>query len=900
MRVKRVGKYAFRVAHLNNHGLRLVKVVILDIQNNHTRNFVDRKMRNDNKIQKSKDFDNSLMELHRHGGAYQRAASQVYALLGKVTTDADNPFEGLKLTKYGETRIKKCWKYDLSKFCRLITIRDNGCTFLCFVGKHSECDKWLEKNRGLNIKVRCDTQPVPTFESIDINDATDRLHGMSNTLIGQSMDSIKASLIEKLMIGIPSSLVCDLKEVTSLTDDNKILELVSQVESDIQGTAILDTLMLLRDGQLQKAEDRIDVFIENLQSITESSNIIDSEFFQTISIDSKHYQELIKHYSKTKNYKDWMLFMHPDQEQFVNAKYSGPSKMSGVSGSGKTCVVVKRAIHLAELYPKEKVLVLTLNRSLATLISDLVNTAATRKSLRKRIKVLPFFSICQDLLKEFEPKNWKLYDDVTWKIEEHIDEVWIEYYRCELNNHDAKVMQKVHDSLIARGIDAESYIREEFDWIRSATSPNSRSDYLKMQRTGRSYQLDESFRRLLLDGLMSWEKKMRDIGVIDYLGLSTALYHYIEKIKPEYRSILIDESQDFGTIELEIIRALVSHEENDLFFCGDAAQQVSSKHQNFKKANISISMSKKLLRNYRNSREILTAAYNVLVNNFSDGVIDNKEFEVLDPSFGYFNGPVPLLLMGESLSQEIAAARYYIDQELMHDSSQKACLVFCGYTLHELQIFGGRLGLPVLDGKRGIEGENLFISDLENSKGFEFQYICILNCSATVIPYPERPEGEQFRDLARLYVAMTRARTQLILSYTGKPSDFLRAEKEDFLEDTWLDYLSITSSELKLKCVPRKLEETRRVDNEIQFAKMTGEQFLYTDKAIGLNSDLIGKIRVLISGKQHTENRRRVKWRNFSDASVDIKGSGVASAVARKQFGKDLESFNLLISKYLI
>jgi hypothetical protein len=57
----------------------------------------------------------------------------------------------------------------------------------------------------------------------------------------------------------------------------------------------------------------------------------------------------------------------------------------------------------------------------------------------------------------------------------------------------------VHDSLIARNVNAERYIREEFDWIRSALPPARRKDYLDIKRTGRNYGLEANYRRPLID-----------------------------------------------------------------------------------------------------------------------------------------------------------------------------------------------------------------------------------------------------------------------------------------------------------------------------------------------------------------------------------------------------------------
>ncbi len=70
----------------------------------------------------------------------------------------------------------------------------------------------------------------------------------------------------------------------------------------------------------------------------------------------------------------------------------------------------------------------------------------------------------------------------------------------------------------------------------------------------------------ILDCLYYWEEKMKFVGAIDYLGLTNMLYEHIDKIEPKYAYILVDEVQDFGTIELKIVRKLVEYGENDLFF----------------------------------------------------------------------------------------------------------------------------------------------------------------------------------------------------------------------------------------------------------------------------------------------------------------------------------------------
>src|SRR6201995_2500797 len=110
--------------------------------------------------------------------------------------------------------------------------------------------------------------------------------------------------------------------------------------------------------------------------------------------------------------------------------------------------------------------------------------------------------------------------------------------------------------------------------MRSAVGRDRRADYISIARQGRGYKILEQHRAAILEGLTGWERKMSAVGVIDYMGLVTAVTRHVEKIMPRYRSILVDEAQDFGSVELSILRRLAKPDKNDLFLCGDAAQSI--------------------------------------------------------------------------------------------------------------------------------------------------------------------------------------------------------------------------------------------------------------------------------------------------------------------------------------
>src|SRR3546814_647264 len=47
---------------------------------------------------------------------------------------------------------------------------------------------------------------------------------------------------------------------------------------------------------------------------------------------------------------EWMIFLHPDQRSVVQQRYSGPARVRGSAGTGKTVVALHRAAELAQRY----------------------------------------------------------------------------------------------------------------------------------------------------------------------------------------------------------------------------------------------------------------------------------------------------------------------------------------------------------------------------------------------------------------------------------------------------------------------------------------------------------------------------------------------------------------------
>lgn len=837
----------------------------------------------------NKDYLTSLKKLNSKGGHFTRAVRRAKI----IQTDLGN--EGLvamskhNRTNNGETRIKNCIKFDLQNGCRLITtkIKDHIC-FL-FAGKHDDCDRFLETNKGM---VWTYDESSKELLPVLVSSAGNRVHGDSDFAPGLLFSRLSARYIEHLFHNLSNLLVRSLKRLESDFEDNDLEDICEDIQDELQAEAVMDTFLHLRAGKVDEAKSRIGLYLDDL---VEVDKVSEQEIKESVSNDQviklgDFDAEDLELFLNGKNWYEWMLFMHPQQREVMELDFSGPARLLGVSGSGKTCVAVRRAVRLAKQYEGEKVLIVTINRALSKLIKDLVDVQfSDEENGRDRIEVKSFRELCKDLLLEFEPEIELWLNDFADTHGESVVTIWEEFYNRENNNDDASVLMDIHQSLLSRSVNPQAYLNQEFDWIRSAIWLEEREEYLNLRREGRKEQMGPEYRESILQGLTAWEDKMYAIGVSDDLNLLKYLKEHFDKIRPRYRSIIVDELQDFGTSELTLIRKLAKEQENDLFLCGDIVQKVHAKHQQITKAGIRIAPNnyKKIVKNYRNSREILEAADAVLRNNIQNEDFASEDYEVLVPEYANFSSPKPFLREADNLAEEFIYSLNYLKEML--SEKQKGCIAICGYDYYDVLKISEEFNLPSLSSEIVLESNNIFISDLEQTKGFEFDYMIIINCSLGSFPTIGIPEGERFREISKLYVAMTRAKRELVISYADKPSSLFEfvGSADLFTEISWDEYLKIDPEEYDFP-------EPSSSYSSKDFLLMIGLKFVYNEKAIGLSVDLQKKIIDLVDGYSTKKRGNEVSWRTFGDLK-NYCSSSINNAHLSNLFGptvfKELQDF---------
>lgn len=764
-----------------------------------------------------KPFQKQLMKLERAGGGASMACQQVYSAINNWRHRIQAT---LPRTKHGETRIPHAVKYDLHGHHRLVTIEHENARLLICVGSHDDVDRWLDTNRGAQFVVNKRGQveftrveaAAPNLE--DLQDAIPEARLLGGPVLGQLPPQALASL------GLSETLRLFFDHLITferLIENESLWQVMHAQEyvNDSQRSATLDAIDHLRHGRLSQAIARIEAYageataepvevVAALASGTASDNVVNL----TALTDAE-----FEHRFRNSSYAEWLLFLHPDQQKHVDASHSGPARLLGVSGSGKTCVLVHRASVLAARYPGERILILVLNESLRQLLVRLVEHLCP-ETQRNQIEVMRIYDYCHGVVKAIDPNA--LINLVDEQSGEDLAKCWLDFTG---KKHAKEQSATLRANIKAMNVDPWGYLHDELIWVRSGTgaSKSERNAYLTAERQGRSlpfpvfhrtrfhpYQANTTTgfrpdtRVQVLDLLKDYEEYMADGGLLDEDGVALLAYGYRDLIQRHAplraRCVLVDESQDCSTIQLGVISRIPTADTDGLMLVGDPVQKVFPRQQQLKPAGIDIrGRAARLNVNYRNTRQILDAAYPIIETYRSISPVTDDE--ALKPELACRTGPRPRLVVCKTAEEQWECVEFLV-RHLRETGSSSLCV---GSPRPAIELPPRRGGVrppttkPLVDKHllaicdrnswpvRGIEGkaklealaESVVGARFEDMKGFEFKNVLLVDLQDRPLLPDSIPLKEQWRVAFQLYVAMTRAQEGLWLFAVQKASRLL-------------------------------------------------------------------------------------------------------------------------------
>lgn len=695
-------------------------------------------MTNQVKVAISTDFLTAFARLPR------AVQNKVTEFINKFRNNPRSP--GINYEKLNKGIDKKICSVRIDDTYRGIVVREEetGVYLLLWVDHHDEAYDWAARKR---CEVNKNTGAVQIFD----------IQKVEETVPVNAIDGLFNHISDKdlLELGVPEE---QLSFIRALPDKKAFIDAKASIPQDAfenlswitEGIPLTEVLEYAREDRGGEAAGSISDALDAPVSL-KSFVIVEGE------------DELKKIMAEP--LEKWRVFLHPTQRKIVNKEYSGPARVLGGAGTGKTVVAMHRAKHLATQLPSTgRILFTTFTANLADDIRENLKKICTRDELRK-IEVINLDAWVNQYLRESGFSAQITYDDIP--------KLW------------EKALLMANASL---PFDIGFY---EEEWNRVVISQEALSldKYVKASRNGRGTRLDRRKRMLVWKVFEAYQNLMKENKVRD---INTAMYESrklleAEGKQPRYDSVIVDEGQDFSDNAYRLLRALAGEEHNnDIFIVGDSHQRIYRNKPVLSKCGISVRGRSSILKiNYRTTEEIRKYAF-ALLNGISFDDLDDG-MDLGDRCQSLTHGDKPVIKVFRDANGEL---EYLIDEiNALQNSGVKLsdiCVVARTRKLVEDYIAQfTRAGIRSYAIKRNKTDDRNFdglrVATMHRVKGLEFQYVFIVAVNNRVVPLPAAinktdavSEAESIAsEKCLLYVALTRAQKGAYITCYGKKSEFL-------------------------------------------------------------------------------------------------------------------------------
>ncbi|MGO2312894.1 MAG: UvrD-helicase domain-containing protein [Brachybacterium tyrofermentans] len=513
------------------------------------------------------------------------------------------------------------------------------------------------------------------------------------------------------------------------------------------------------------------------------------------------------------DFAEWRVFLHPQQLTYVNVRTRGPYRLTGGAGTGKTVVLVHRAVRLAreaaEAGSAARIVLTTYTRNLAASLEDQVRSlepdALRADALgREGIHVSGVDRMTHDVVNSARGLESIMRGVLGWGSASP------KYSRAARDWNDAvstvRAAGKIRDA--DQPHVSPNFLADEYREVILPHRVTDEASYLRVPRGGRGTRLGRNQRRETWAVVAAYREAGSRIATLDWDETSAVaaavLDHHAEETgRRPADHVLVDEGQDLRPTQWQFLRALVAEGGDDMFIAEDSHQRIYSNPVKLGRYGINIrGRSRRLRLNYRTTAQNLDFALSVLrggqfdIAAMEDETAENGEGVTHGGETGRFrsarSGPDVMLIPAKNLGEEFEKVAQLLrewTEEMQaqgEDISTIGLLTRWGSTRDLLVRALDERGVPVASVDRNVtyRRRTPMAMTFHRAKGMEFSRVVLFGVDAKSVriltedvAYDEQArEAAELQERSLMYVGASRARDQLAVSWSGAPSGYLRTE----------------------------------------------------------------------------------------------------------------------------
>jgi superfamily I DNA/RNA helicase/mRNA-degrading endonuclease RelE of RelBE toxin-antitoxin system len=649
---------------------------------------------------------------------------------------------GMSFHKLDKAKDKNFWSVRVSSDIRLIVHKTQGSLMLCYVGHHDIAYDWAARRKlqthpktgaAQLVEIRETVQEiiVPTYVEVESSKAIKSKKPLFTHLSDD----------ELLAYGVPAEWLNDVKQA----DEDELLVLTDHLPAEAA-----EALLELATGGKPRVTQPTATVINPFEHP-------DAQRRFRVMANVEELERALEF-----PWEKWTVFLHPEQKELVSRDYTGPARVSGSAGTGKTIVALHRAVHLARAHPDARVLLTTFSDTLASALqTKLKRLLGNEPRLAERIDVYALNAIGLRLYKSHVgPITLASPDAILGLLKEAATTVTGQKFSLH-------------------------FLLTEWEQVVDAWQLDSWEAYRDVARLGRKTRLPEAQRKVLWTMFEHVSAGLKAQNLITHAGMFGALAAAMGKSKNmPFDFAVVDEAQDLTVPQLRFLAALGADRPNALFFAGDLGQRIFQQPFSWKALGVDIRGRSRTLRvNYRTSHQIRMQADRLLGPTVTD--VDGDSEDRTD-TVSVFNGPPPTIQVLPTEGEEIKTVGSWLAQLTKSGLLPHECGIFVRSPaqLDRARSAAAEAGMPfkVLDERVDTTSGHVSISTMHLAKGLEFRAVAVMACDDEIIPLQERIETvgddadlQDVYDTERhlLYVACTRARDHLLVTSVEPASEFL-------------------------------------------------------------------------------------------------------------------------------